>query len=153
VRSDTAEDVFQDVLAKLHRDRQKLATFEHALRWMRTVAVRQCVDAHRRAARREARGGKRALRPGGGGPPGEHAELQEVLAVALSKLSRDHREAVALVYFEGLDRQDAAKVLGLNRDTVAARLGGALERLRKLVPAPALLAAGGTTGMQAELSA
>ena len=29
VRSDAAEDVFQDVLAKLHRRRQKLATFEH----------------------------------------------------------------------------------------------------------------------------
>jgi RNA polymerase sigma factor (sigma-70 family) len=152
VRSDAAEDVFQDVLAKLHRRRQKLATFEHALRWLRTVAVRDCVDAHRRATRRNTRE-RRARRPEGEAPPGERIELQEVLAVALSKLSREHREAVALVFFEGLDKQDAAKVLGINRDTLADRLTVALSRLQKLMPAPAVLAVGGSVAVPAALSA
>jgi RNA polymerase sigma-70 factor (ECF subfamily) len=152
LRSDAAEDVFQDVLAKLHRERQKLDTFEHALRWLRTVAVRQCVDAHRQSTRRNTRE-RRASRPEDEAPLGEQIELQEMLAVALSKLSAEHREAVALVFFEGLDKQDAAKVLGINRDTLADRLTVALSRLQKLVPTPAMLAAGGVAGMQAALSA
>lgn len=152
VRSDAADDVFQDVLAKLHRQRGKLVTFEHALRWLRTVAVRQCVDAHRRTARQKVRE-RKAGRPEGEAPSGERLELQEMLAVALSKLSREHREVVALVFFEGLDKQHAAKVLGINRDTLADRLNVALSRLQQLVPAPAVLAAAGTVGVPAALSA
>jgi RNA polymerase sigma-70 factor (ECF subfamily) len=152
VRSDAAEDVFQDVLAKLHRQRQSLATFEHALRWLRMVAVRQSVDAHRREARRKARE-HRASRPEGETLAGERAELQEMLADALTKLSKELREVVALVFFEGLSRQDAAKVLGINRDTLADRLNVALSRLQRLVPAPAVLATAGAVGVPATLSA
>jgi RNA polymerase sigma factor (sigma-70 family) len=154
VRSDAAEDVFQDVLAKLHRERRKLATFEHALRWLRTVAVRECVDAHRRTARRKARE-HRASRAEDDATTGhgEHQELQEVLAVALAKLSPVHREAVALVFFEGMDRQCAARVMGINRDTLAKRLGEALDRLRGLVPVPAAVAVGTVAGIEAALAA
>ena|SRR5947209_6591559 len=74
VRSDAAEDVFQDVLAKLHRERRRLGTFEHALRWMRVAAVRRCVDAHRRAARRRTRE-RGTTRPEGGASAGARAEL------------------------------------------------------------------------------
>jgi RNA polymerase sigma-70 factor (ECF subfamily) len=152
VRSDAAEDVFQDVLAKLHRERRHLDSFEHALRWLRVVAVRQCVDAHRRAARRKARE-RRTTRPDGEAPADERFELQEIMAIALAKLSPRHREAVALVFFEGMNKQDAAKVLGINRDTLAVRLNVALSRLQKLIPAPAMLAAGGTVAIPVELSA
>lgn len=151
VRSDAADDVFQDVLAKWHRSRSRLATFEEALRWVRTVAVRQCVDARRRAARRLARE-RRVSRPEGQ-PPADGPELREELAVALSKLSREQREAVALVFFEGLDRQVAARVLGIHRDTLSARLDAALGRLQKLVSAPAVVASAGAAGVCGALSA
>jgi DNA-directed RNA polymerase specialized sigma24 family protein len=59
VRSDAADDVFQDLLVKLHQERRKLATFEQALRWLRTVAIRKCIDANR-----GQRGEKNAKRRG-----------------------------------------------------------------------------------------
>jgi DNA-directed RNA polymerase specialized sigma24 family protein len=37
-------------------------------------------------------------------PPGARLEFQEALAVALARLPAAHREAVALVFFEGMDR-------------------------------------------------
>lgn len=101
VRSDAADDVFQDALAKLHRERAKFATFEHALRWLRTVAVTQCVDAHRRETRRKARELAKAVPADEAAPPGSRFEFEEALRVALAKLSEKEREAVALVFFEG----------------------------------------------------
>jgi RNA polymerase sigma factor (sigma-70 family) len=154
VRSDAAEDVFQDVLTKWHQNRQRLASFANdVLPWLRAVAVRQCVDAYRRTTRRKTREARRAVRPEDDPPPGAQLELQEVLAVALARLSRTHREVVALVYFEGMDKQDAASVLGINRNTLARQLDAALERLKDLIPVPATLALGGTVGIQGVLVA
>lgn len=152
-RSDAAEDVFQEVIAKLHQARKKLETFEQALRWLRTVAVRQCIDAHRRTTRRRAREASWAIHPRRSGTSTAQVEIHETLTVALAKLTADQREAIALVFFEGLDRQDAATVMGVNRDTLTKRIGEALERLKVLVQAPALLAIGGLLGIESALSA
>lgn len=152
VRSNAAEDVFQDVLTRLHKQRASFATFEHALNWMRTVAVALSLNAHRGEKRRRARD-ERATRPEAQ-PPGEMpGELQEMIRVGLAKLPEEYREAVALHYFEGLTKRDAAAVLGIDRDTVAKRLQEALARLRKLVPVPAVAASGGVAVLEAELAA
>src|SRR5262249_61976181 len=58
IRSHAAEDVFQDVLRKLHEQRHnpKLARFnDGVLPWLRTGAIRECVRTYRRAARPRAR--------------------------------------------------------------------------------------------------
>jgi len=142
VRSDEAEDVFQDVLAQLHQERQNLTTFEHALRWLYTVAVNRCVDTHRRTTRRRTRETKAAKRHNDQTRPEAELELQEALRVALGKLPKKFRDVVSLVYFAELDHSDAAKLLGINRDTVSARKNEALDRLQKLIPAPVVLAVG-----------
>src|SRR5262245_61369598 len=55
VRSDVAEDVFQDVLAELHQRRGRLHTFADAHNWLRATADRRSRDALKRAARQKAR--------------------------------------------------------------------------------------------------
>lgn len=155
VRSDAAEDVFQDVLATLHRHRRdrRLARFADALPWLRTVADNACRDHLRRVPRRKKREERRTLPEQDNGRPGERAELREVLTVALGKLPEAHRQAVALVFFEGMDKRAAAAAIGINRDTLAKRLGEALDRLRVLVPAPVVMVAGGVAGVEGALSA
>lgn len=154
VRSDAADDVFQDVLAKLHRDRGKLATWADAHGWLRTVAVREAVTLYRRDRRRQAREARRALRPDdadpGDGPVTVVACAE--LRAALVRLPESHRQVVALLFFEGLSVVEAAKVLGKDRDTVAAWRDAALGRLRKLLPAGGL-AAGGSAGVEGALAA
>jgi len=155
VRSDAAEDVFQEVLAELHQHRGRLPTFADAHRWLRAAADRRSKDALRKLARQKAREAK-AARPENDSSDGtvrNQTELQQALALALSKLTREQQQAVALHYFEGLDRQGAAAAMGVNRDTLAARLNAALTRLQKLVPVPATLAAGGTLGVSAAIAA
>lgn len=144
VRSGAADDVFQDVLVKLHRERAKLATFGHALRWLRTVANAQCVDARRRARRRAARERARAVSPEATAPPALLPDLQEGLRAELAKLSAEEREAVALVFFEGLTRKDAAAAAGVHRDTLAKLLDGALAKLRASLSAVVAAGAAGT---------
>ncbi|MBX9584931.1 MAG: RNA polymerase sigma factor [Gemmataceae bacterium] len=154
VRSDAADDVFQDVLAKLHRNRARLATWADAHRWLRTVAVREAVSSHRRDRRRQAREARRAVRPDDAdtGDTTVQAVMQAELRAALAKLPEADRQVVALLYFEGLTATDAARVLGKNRDTVAAWQARALGRLRKLMPA-AGVTVGGSAGVEGVLAA
>jgi RNA polymerase sigma factor (sigma-70 family) len=154
VRSDAAEDVFQEVLTRLHRERQKLATLDDALRWWRTVAVTQSVDAHRRQTRRKAREIARAVPVEDPAPPVPRFELQEALRVALAQLSEREQQAVALVFFEGLNRQDAARALGIHRDTFAKLLDGAMAKLRHTLATATVAGTAATTAtLEAALTA
>lgn len=154
VRSDAAEDIFQDVLRKLHEKRldSRLASFHaNVLPWLRTVAIRQCVDSHRRSARRRARE-SRVARPIDVAPSEPPGEVSELLVVALSRLPTKLQQAVAVHYFEGLDRKQAAAALGIHRDTLAVRLDDALRRLRKQLASPAALVIGSELALTAALA-
>src|SRR5262245_50135517 len=108
IRSDAAEDVFQDVLKAWHERRlsPRLADVTSVLPWLREVASNKCRDALRRTPRRRAREA-RSARPEAE-PPDDHPdEFQEMIRVALSKLSDEQRRSLALHYFEGFDQQDA----------------------------------------------
>lgn len=52
------------------------------------------------------------------------------LAMAISKLSREHREVVQLFYGEDLAIDDVASVLGVPAGTVKSRLHHARESLK-----------------------
>jgi len=153
IRSDAAEDVFQDVLVKLHLERRKLSTFNHAIRWLRTVAIRKCVDANRRESRRKKREAKGAKPQNATDGSNQQLDIQDAISHALLKLSAKQREAIALVYFEELDRQEAAEILGVHRVTLAKWLDESLARLKDLVPLPTVLLAGGSLGVQSALAA
>jgi uncharacterized delta-60 repeat protein len=70
----------------------------------------------------------------------------------VTRLPDREREAVALVFFEGLTRQTAAVALGVHRDTLTKRLNAALARLRAALPGGVLVAIGGSVGVDAALA-
>jgi RNA polymerase sigma-70 factor (ECF subfamily) len=57
------------------------------------------------------------------------------LAEALRQLSRAHREAIVLRYYEDMKIQEIARRLGISKGTVKSRLHYALAELQKLLPA------------------
>lgn len=137
-----AEDAFQAAVGKLHANRARLASFDDALRWWRGVVLneaRMILRARRRSRAREA----------AASVPESAAEddgaIREALREAMDRLPADQREALALVYFEGMARRDAAAVLGVHRDTLARRLDQALGRLRKALGAAGVLGTAATT--------
>ncbi len=154
IRSDAADDVFQDVLRKLHlhRNDPRLASFnEEVLPWIRRVAIHQCLDVHRETKRRQIREVKFA-RAELADQSLPRTELNDSIAEALAQLPEKLQQAIALHYFEGLTRQEAATLLGIHRDTLTARIRAALELLRNRIPFNSL-AIGGTLVLTSALAA
>lgn len=153
VRSDAAEDVFQEVLERLHRHSRRLLTWADAHRWLRCVADAASCDYLRRETRRRRREARRAVSAADATPPDGHPDLREAIAAALSKLSPKHRRAIALLVFEGLTVEEAAKAEGVHRDTLATWRDAGFARLRELLPAGAVGVGAGTAGVEAALAA
>jgi len=141
-----AEDAFQNTFLQVHL---KCGQFERGRRvrpWLYAVAVNQAIDAHRRNRRHRLLSLDR--RTGNGGA-WEEATLTELLdgvetdpaqafdsaeqgvslRRAVDRLPEALRQAVLLVYYQGLRYREAAEILGVPVGTVKSRLHAAIQRL------------------------
>lgn len=60
--------------------------------------------------------------------------LQESLASAISTLSIAQQDAIDLYFYQRLDQEEAAIVLGINQASFSKRLNRALIQLKKILP-------------------
>jgi RNA polymerase sigma-70 factor (ECF subfamily) len=117
-----AEDVAQETLARAFRHRGKLAQVESVEAWLRTICVRQAINALRN--RRET--------PATGEPPtSQDGTLAIAVEQVLARLSPDHSVVLALVLYEGLSYGEVADLLGIPEGTVASRLSAAKAEFRR----------------------
>jgi RNA polymerase sigma-70 factor, ECF subfamily len=127
-----AEDVLQEVFARLARMRHKLGKVDDLEAYIITIARNE-------AARMVARDARRNLKQ----KPLESAELfcyppdnaaarnaAETVAAALSHVSAELREIVELKTYVGLTFQQIAAVTGLPQGTVATRYRSALAKMQ-----------------------
>ncbi|MEV6926823.1 RNA polymerase sigma factor [Dactylosporangium sp. NPDC051485] len=134
-----AEDATSIVFLEAWRRREAAVTDAAGslLPWLLGIAT-NVTRNQRRAARRYATA---LYRLPGVAAEADHAEdvaerldderrMRHVLA-ALSGLSRDEQDVVALIVMSGLSYQQAAVALGVPEGTVASRLGRAKARLRR----------------------
>jgi RNA polymerase sigma factor (sigma-70 family) len=127
----TAEDVVQDVFARLQRSPGRLRDVEAAGPYLRTSVVNGCRSVHR--SRRRARL-SRVLHE----PPVWSAEAaalagedrREVLA-AVARLSGRQREVLVLRYYAGLADREIAAALQVSRGTVSSTASRALSALAR----------------------
>ena len=131
----TAEDVVQDVFAKLHARRDQPGPSGDQLAYVRACVLNGCRSALRRRTLFSRLAGSRAPMQD---LPHESAEHEVILAegrrevlAALATLPRRRREVLILRYYLGLREAEIAAVLGITPGTVkstAARGLGALAR-------------------------
>lgn len=142
-----AEDAFQNTFLQVHL---KCGQFERGRRvrpWLYTVAVNQAIDAHRRNRRHrllslDRRAGTEqgweesstlndVLNGVETDPAQAFASAEEgaSLRQAVDRLPEGLRQAVLLVYFQGLRCRDAAEILGIPVGTIKSRLHAAIQRL------------------------
>ena len=143
-----AEEAFQSAFLKLHeqRHRSSWATFDAALAWLRVTAANEARMAARCRRRSRTREKKAGLRPAAASDAETEMlrnELLAELAAAFGRLRKDHREVLALLYFEDVTETRAAQVLGCHRETVARRAGQGLERLRAMLASRGVMPAVG----------
>ena len=131
-----AEDVAQDVCARLGRAIRGYRGGSAFTTWLYAIVVNAVRDAGRRQARDEARAdawGTHALIDGEAAPEPEDAA--EALWRAVLTLPPKQREAVTLVYGEELSHADASELMGCTEATVSWHIHEAKKRLRQIMSA------------------
>ncbi|MFO1054248.1 MAG: sigma-70 family RNA polymerase sigma factor [Planctomycetota bacterium] len=124
------EDVLQEVWLTAWSRRGQLRSVATREGWLRRIAINTARN-HARATRR------RALRVGlaGFGPCEEPVAapqdaVDDRVRGALARLRHADREVLVLHYLEGTAIEDCARLLGLRRNAVDARLSRARKRLQ-----------------------
>ena len=122
-----AEDVTQEVLIKLYREKRDFESMEHVKRWLIRVTVNQSRKLFRSPWRRVEPLEDYAQTLGF-----EHEEDHD-LFLAVMQLERKYRIVVVLYYYEGYSTSEIASMLGVPVNTVSTRLARARAKLRTLI--------------------
>lgn len=134
---DRAEDVTQDVFARLLAKPESFAHESRFSTFLWRVAVNACLDERRRMSRRRDAG---SLAPDA--DPGNEAsplgaavrkERARRVRAALDELPDHYRAVVVLRHYEDLKFREVAEVLEIPLGTVKSRMAEALDRLAALL--------------------
>ena len=127
-----AEDVVSETFAVAWRRRDLVP--DPALPWLYAVALR-VVANQRRSLQRRRRLGERLAHEAGAGAaerdPAEDLDRRDAFSTAFRRLSEAEREILRLIAWEGMDTEDAARVLGCSAGAFRVRLHRARRRLAK----------------------
>jgi RNA polymerase sigma factor (sigma-70 family) len=134
-RADDVADIAAEVFTTAWR---RLADIPPAPRdrlWLYATARRVIARRHRSASRLRNLLGRLAAHhyPSSQPPPGDGDPVQEQVLTALAQLKPAGREALLLLYWEGLSYAEAAEILGCSVNAVGIRVHKAKARLRELL--------------------
>jgi RNA polymerase sigma-70 factor (ECF subfamily) len=128
------EDVVSEAFVKAYRNLERYRPVHPFSTWLYRLAANHAVDHGRRRRRERARAELPQQlddpRPG----PEAHAERREraaCLRAALETLRSKYREVIFLVYVEGFNVEQTARVLGLPKGTIKSRLLRGRRALRE----------------------
>lgn len=133
-----AEDLAQEVCARLGRTIRTYRGGSAFTTWLYAIVVNAARDSARRAARDAAKTsawGLQAMIEGNDTVPAEADDPVGALWAAVRQLPGKQREAVTLVYGEGMNHAAAADLMGCSEATVSWHVHEAKKRLRLLVAA------------------
>lgn len=128
-----AEEVVQDSLFAAWQGAGRFRGDSRVLTWLLGIVHHQALNATRRKRLPAAPLDEAAPVPDSGNSPqvlAEAAERRGALRAALRELSRDHRAALELVFYQGLSLAEAAAVMRCPVGTVKSRLSYAKAHLR-----------------------
>ena len=141
--ADRAEEVFQAAFLRLYQHSHHFLPGHRVRPWLYTIATHLAIDALRRAGRHpttslDTEHGEdatlRDLLVGQSEDPAarmEREERRQWLQRAVDELPQRLREALNLVYFEGLKYDDAARRLDIPLGTLKSRLHESLVKLNQ----------------------
>lgn len=124
-----ADDIAQDVCIRLASAISGFRGEGRFRTWLYTLVLNAVRDGVRKSVREQRKAEEWSLDPSTQGGPGDDDDMQEIWS-AVQALSPKQRDAVMLVYSEGLDHGEAADVLGCSESTVSWHLHEARKRLK-----------------------
>lgn len=128
-----AEDCVQDTFVRAYRSWSSWRGDAPAEAWLHRIAINTAISYQRYERMREV--GQVLRRLGRPTPPPDPATLAERsdLVQALRKLPPKQAAAIVLRHHHGYTNREIAAALDIPERTVASRLAGAKERLRKVL--------------------
>jgi RNA polymerase sigma-70 factor (ECF subfamily) len=146
--AEMAEDTFQSSFLQVHLKCDQFDQGRKFRPWLYTIATNQAIDAQRRNKRHRRVSLDRNLRHDGHddlgslldllvskepGPEHRAVSTQQIdwIREAVGQLPDGLREAVNLVYYQGLKYREAAEILNIPVGTVKSRLHSAILRLNQ----------------------
>lgn len=127
-----AEDLVQDVFTSVWGKAGSFDPSKASLTtWIYQIARNRSTDLDRRRRARPASAGSEPLVFLAGGEGTHHLAEHLDVAEALSLLSPDHQEVLALAYLKGLSQREIALKIGVPLGTVKSRTASALRAMRR----------------------
>ena len=127
---DAADETAQEVFLSLHRNLARIQSAEHAVFWLRKVAVQRAIDAARQRKRRPVVALEAVAEPSVSASAADPL-LEEVLRRLIASLPEAPRAVVILRYQEDLDPAEIADILEMPLGTVKSHLQRSLALLRE----------------------
>lgn len=153
--AEDAEDLVQNVLARLYPRLDELRTIERLRPWLMKVLYREFVDSTRMATRMrqwikplddfdddDARMAGMASSTHSPEARMEQRDQRQRIADALALLNHDQRALIALHDMEGYSLDEIAEMLDLRRGTIKSRLHRGRARLRSALSMEPFFVAG-----------
>jgi RNA polymerase sigma-70 factor, ECF subfamily len=135
---ETAEDIVQEVMLRVHRQVGGLDRAEAVGAWIHTIA-RNAISDHYRSAtvRRELASGSEVVPEATAEPEPDsrdvRGELAACVAPLLKRLPQTYREALSLTELEGLTQAEAAHRLGLSVTGMKSRVQRGRRQLKQVL--------------------
>jgi RNA polymerase sigma-70 factor (ECF subfamily) len=138
---EAAEDLMQDVFLSIFRSLRSLKTNSYFETWMYKIVMNTHYQNIRRKNKRPVYYNDEVLlhRKSEAKTPDESMESdvqRDYLMKTVDRLPPKQREAVLLMYVEGLRRADIARMLDTNEETIKSRLRIARNKLRDWLNEP-----------------
>jgi RNA polymerase sigma-70 factor (sigma-E family) len=127
-----AEDLVQEVLARMHRRWERVTAMEHAEAYVRTAIVRQFVSWRRRRSAGEAVVAQ-VPEPPGPAEPQLRVLARDQMWRLLAGLPRAQRAVLVLRFYCDLPDDEIAAYLGCGESTVRSQAARALARMRTML--------------------
>ena len=130
-----AEDLTQDVFVRAHQELPGFRAESKFSSWLYRIAVNQCLNWRKRAARREQVHNDWYAENGNDTTPDSTPDpaLAQQVSEALQKIHPKQRAAIVLTTYDGLNHAEAARVLGCSETTVSWRIFAARSKLKRLL--------------------
>jgi RNA polymerase sigma-70 factor (ECF subfamily) len=138
VRRQEIEDVVSEVFLKVYRNLHRYRADHPFGTWLYRLATNHVIDHGRRARRDRDRAELPDSLESGDPAPSDVQQEHEraaLLRSALSTVRPRYREALFLVYVEGMSVEETARMLGVPVGTVKSRLLRGREALRGILTA------------------
>jgi RNA polymerase sigma-70 factor, ECF subfamily len=132
-RGDRADDLVQETLMKAWKYHESFTAGTNMKAWLYTILRNEFYTQLRKRKREvEDADGLHSNKVAVQGDQDSHLDMAD-LAVALSKLPEDQREAIVLVGASGFSYEETAKICGCAVGTIKSRVNRARNKLAELL--------------------